>query len=293
MANYSREKSKFGGCTGSIIIHSTPGVGINNDPTSAVFRQNLPAGYLKCDGSVLSASDYYALSQVIGVGQSCRFKKERTTLRDADGSDLGQIQLPDLGSKVILGGRSTGVYRNDIVDTQDTTATPVSKVGPQIDVISNQGDQISASYIGNMEILSSGDLDFLGNPKYVLDGSTSETELAIQNFQGHAHRSSQTYLNYNGNHEVGGEGGKDFGRRSGNSGSGNSFAVTNTGGSESVHKHGIQKPTSYAHDFTYSHSVTPVDMSGVTANLDIELSNEDKLDQLVTPFMLVEYLIKF
>lgn len=293
MANYSRERSKFGGCTGSIIIHSTPGLGFNNDPASAIFKQKIPAGYLKCDGSVLSASDYYALSQVIGVGQLCRFKKERTTLRDADGSDLGQIQLPDLGSKVILGGRSTGVYRNDVVDGQDTQALPITKVGPQIEVISNQGDQISASYVGNMEILSSGALNFLGNPTYKFDTSTSETELSIQNFQGHAHRSFQAYLNYNGNHEVGGQGGKDGGLKSGNSGSGNSFAFTNTGGSESVHKHNITPPDSYSHNFTYSHSVTPVDMSGVVANLDIELSNENKLDQLVTPFILVEYLIKF
>jgi len=293
MANYSRERSKFGGCTGSIIIHSTPGIGINNDPSSAVFRENLPAGYLKCDGSILNASDYYALSQVIGVGESCRFKKERSTLRNADGGDLGQIQLPDLGSKVILGGRSTGVYRNDVVDAENTQSLPITKVGPQIEVISNQGNQISASYVGNMEILSSGDINFLGNPKYNLSSNTSETELSIQNFQGHAHRSNQAYLNYNGNHEVGGEGGKDYGRRSGNSGSGNAFSFTNVGGSESIHKHGIQKPFSYAHDFTYSHSVTPVDMGGVVANLDIELSNDQKLDQLVTPFILVEYLIKF
>lgn len=294
MANYSRERSKFGGCTGSIIIHSTPGIGFNNDPSSAVFKQNLPAGYLKCDGSVLNASDYYALAQVIGVGRSCRFKKENTILVDPSELTLGQIQLPDLGSKVILGGRSTGVYRNDVVDVGAVTqALPITKVGPQIEVISNQGDQISASYIGNMEITSSGPIDFLGNPKYILSGSTSETELSIQNFQGHAHRSNQVYLNYTGNHAVGGEGGKDGGQLSGNSGSGNSFGSTNIGGGESIHKHGIQKPFSYAHDFRYSHSVTPVDMSGVVANLDVDLSNDQKLDQLVTPFILVEYLIKF
>ena len=76
MANYAREKSRYSGYTGSILVHSTPGLGSTNDPTSAVFKQNLPAGYLKCDGSILNARDYLALSQVLGVGDGCRFAKE-------------------------------------------------------------------------------------------------------------------------------------------------------------------------------------------------------------------------
>jgi hypothetical protein len=34
-------------------------------------------------------------------------------------------------------------------------------------------------------------------------------------------------------------------------------------------------------------------MSGVLARVDIGVSNDEKLDQLVTPFILVEYIIKF
>jgi hypothetical protein len=34
-------------------------------------------------------------------------------------------------------------------------------------------------------------------------------------------------------------------------------------------------------------------MSGVLARVDIDVSNDEKLDQLVTPFILVEYIIKF
>jgi hypothetical protein len=295
MANYSRERSRYGGYPGSIIIHSTPGLGSTNDPTSAVFRENLPAGYLKCDGSVQNAKDYYALAQILGVGDASRFRRENDNLRGADPNtgDLGQFRLPDLGSKVIIGGRGSGVYNNDFVDTEIQQASIINRVGPQIEVISNVGNRITAGYIGNGTIIASGPIDMLGSPKYNLASKTSLTTLQIENFQGHAHNSSQKYLNYTGNHEVGGEGGKDRQQFSANSGSGHVFESTALGGRESTHQHNITRPFSYTHNFTYSHGQVSVDMSGVEAYVDVDLSNEEKLDQLVTPFILVEYLIRF
>lgn len=295
MANYARERSRYGGYPGSIIIHSTPGIGSINDPTSAVFKQNLPAGYLKCDGSVQNAKDYYALSQILGVGEESRFRRENDNLRNADSNtgDLGQFRLPDLGSKVILGGRGSGVYNNDLVDTDTEQVTPINRVGPQIEVISNFGNRINASFIGNATIVASGDIDMLGSPKYILASKTSQTSLDIENFQGHAHNSNQNYLNYTGNHEVGGEGGKDRQEFGANSGSGHVIESTNSAGRTSVHQHNITRPFTYPHNFTYSHTQRSVDMSGVTAYIDVDLSQEQKLDQLVTPFILVEYLIRF
>jgi len=295
MANYSRERSKYGGYVGSILVHSTPGLGVINDPNSIVFKTNLPAGYLRCDGSIKNVKDYYALAEVIGIGDACRFKKENTVLRSADPAtgELGQIQLPDLGSKVILGGRSTGSYVNDIVETETTTTTTLNRVGPQIEVISNVGDRINSSFIGNVLVSASGTLNMLGSPKYIIDRTTSQTALEIENFQGHAHNSSQRYLNYTGTHQVGGEGGKDKATLSGNSGSGNQLDESSLGGTTSVHSHSITRPTTYASNFVYTHGQKNVSMEGVSAYIDVELSNEKKLDQLVTPFILVEYIIKF
>lgn len=295
MANYARERSRYGGYPGSIIIHSTPGIGSTNDPNSAVFRQNLPAGYLKCDGSVQNAKDYYALAQILGVGEESRFRRENDNLRGADPAtgDLGQFRLPDLGSKVVLGGRGTGVYNNDFVDEETQQATPINRVGPQIEVISNAGNRINASYIGNATIVASGQIDMIGSPKYVLASKTSQTSLDIENFQGHAHNSNQTYLNYTANHEVGGDGGKDRKRFGANSGSGHVLETSNSAGRASIHQHNITRPFTYPHNFTYTHSTIPVDLSGVTAYIDVDVSNEKKLDQLVTPFILVEYLIRF
>ena len=81
MANYTYERSKYGGCVGSIIIHSTPGLSTSNDPLSAQFKDDIPAGYLKCDGSVLNCRDFLALSRILGVGDECRFKREASNVR--------------------------------------------------------------------------------------------------------------------------------------------------------------------------------------------------------------------
>lgn len=296
MANYTKERSRYGGYTGSIIIHTVPGMGSNNDPTTAIFKDNVPAGYLRCDGSVLNAKDYIALSEVLGVGAESRFRREDVTLRDADPElgDLGQFQLPDLGSKVFLGGRASGTYNNETIDRGEvTTARPENRVGPQIEVISNFGNVITAGYTGFGLVTGESDLPFLGNPSYKIQRNTTSTELTIENFQGHAHNANQNFLNFTGNHEVGGDGGKDFGRFGANSGSYNELGVTSDGGRESIHSHSIGKSFEYNNEFRYAYDQTQVDMSGVTANVTVDVSDEEKIDQLVTPFILVQYLIKF
>ena len=82
--NYSRVRSHYGGYIGSIQVHSTPYIATINDPNAANFQEYVPAGYLKCDGSVKNASDFYALSQVLGVGQNSKFRKQNVDLREAD-----------------------------------------------------------------------------------------------------------------------------------------------------------------------------------------------------------------
>jgi len=296
MANYTYERGKYGGCVGSIIIHSTPSISSSNDPLTAQFKDDIPAGYLKCDGSVLSARDFLALSRVLGVGDECRFKRDNENVRNADAitGDLGQFQLPDLGSKVIIGGRGSGTYNNDFVDRDgNLTNTVTNRVGPQIEVICNEGDTITTTYLGNARITASGTINMLGSPRYKLDRNTSDTELNIENFQGHLHNSNQSYINYSTRHQVGGEGGKDRGQSLGNSGAGNSIDFTGDGGRESIHDHRITRPTSYTHNFTYSYAQQDVDMTGVEARVDVDISNEEKIDQLVTPFILVQYIIKF
>lgn len=295
-ANYTREKSKFGGYCGCIIVHSTPGVGANIDPNSAIFRENLPAGYLKCDGSVKSAKEFFALSKILGVGDDCRFKKETTLLRNANPAtgDLGQFQLPDLGSKVIVASGASGTYVNDKVETQSTTTAVVNRVGPQIEVTSNVGTRIESQFIGNLIVGARNSIPFVGNSKFNMNTTLSSTVLSIENFQSHAHKSNQTWLNETFNHAVGSTGGKDGGNFSGNSGAGHVLDTSTESASiESIHDHKISRPTSYNTNFTYAYPSFTADLGNIISYVDVDIKEQNKLDQLVTPFILVEYLIKY
>lgn len=295
MASYTKERSKYGGMVGTILVHSTNKLQTANDPTEGPFKSVLPAGYLRCDGSILNAKDYLALSQVLGTGSITRFGKEGAIIRepDANTGDLGQFQLPDLGSKVIVGGRGTGIYNNLIVDKEGVN-TVVNRVGAQVEVISNFGNRITSNFVGTCQVTASGEIDFLGNPRYIVDRKTSETQLNIDNYLGHAHSASQKYINYSDRHLVGdGDSGKDQGQKLANAGSGMELDFAEDWEAESIHQHNITAPTSYTNEFKYEHDQFDVDISAIEAAVDVDVADIDKIDELVTPFILVEYIIKF
>ena len=71
---YSKEKGKLGTLTGSIINWSNQLT--SSDPTDTVIYQTLPAGYLRCDGSVYLAENFPELATILGTGANCRYKKQ-------------------------------------------------------------------------------------------------------------------------------------------------------------------------------------------------------------------------
>jgi hypothetical protein len=288
--NYSQVRAKFGGYIGSIQVHSTPYISNTNDPNSSDFIDNIPGGFLKCDGSVKNASDFYALSQVIGVGSNCKFKKDNVVLREPDEEtgDLGQFQLPDLGSKVVTPNRSTGDYLNIFVGDTDET-----RVGPAVEVICNEGTQLTCDFLGNFEgipVLTT--YAMKSNPKYSFDTQSTSTLLDIENFQGHAHSANTNVLNFTANHQTGGDG-KDNGQQSANSGSGNELEVSNLNTSSlSQHAHKIGKPITYSSSFAYSHVNFPIPADNVNTTLNVSVENINALNEVVTPFIIVTYIIK-
>ena len=52
------------------------------------------------------------------------------------------------------------------------------------------------------------------------------------------------------------------------------------------------RPTNYAHTFTYSHDTTQIDMSGVSASVDVDIEDDEKLDHdsLAIPKLHAKYL---
>ena len=290
--NYSRIKSLYGGVVGSIQIMATPFTQSESDPNSQTWKDYIPGGFLPCDGTIRNARDYYALANVLGVGSETKFKKPDSIVREADEetNDLGQFQLPDLGSKVIIPSRSIGDYVNDLADDEETT-----RVGPAVEVFSNEGTQLRCDFIGNFEGKPKQiNYDMRSSPKYNLNTTSSTEFLDIENFQGHAHNiSGFGILNYTAQHATGGDG-KDRGRLTGNAGSGNFLDVSpiNTSFS-SEHSHRIDKPVLYDHSFQYQHQAFDIPADGVYSTVNIATTEFKKLDRATTPFMIVMYIIKF
>lgn len=296
--NYSHNKAHWGGIPGTIQIHTIPDIPLGADPTSAVFENYIPAGFLKCDGAVKSAKDYLLLSQILGVGDECRFKKENQTLRnpDPETGDLGQFQLPDLGSKVIAGSRGSGDYLSTTVGESNT-----NKVGVEVTPISNIGNRATVNYIGDM-VVSSDIYEFNGSPKYNIDRDTSAVALSIDEFQGHYHNvgggQGLTVVNKNFQHDTTGDG-KGPRANNANATAGNSLEETSmsvpTG--EASHDHTITRPYTYQPEsqpkFQYTHGNVNVDISDMESYVDVDVEDLEVLNRAVTPFILVHYIIKF
>jgi hypothetical protein len=177
---YNREKSKIGTTTGSIINWSRQLT--SNDPEDTTIKTQLPAGYLRCDGSIYAAEIFPALAEVLGTGQQSRFRKPNQTLLD------NQFQLPDFGSKKIRA--SSGANLGDYVDLyiEDDSNNTITKSGVGLEVQSNIGTRYEILYQGSF-FLPGQTIPVTGEPGFTRStGNYTETTDVQQNaFIPHAH----------------------------------------------------------------------------------------------------------
>lgn len=285
MANYTREKSKYGGVVGSIQIF-TSALPLANDPLDAQWKSQIPAGFLRCDGSIVNAAEYPQLAAILGVGDASKFKKETQELNE------NQFQLPDLGSKYMTPGLASGQYASlNIIQTGK------SRVGAEVLVASNVGNSVTIDYSGNFTVIGQTDVPLLGNPKFTPpndEKNTGEAILDQSSFQAHGHNSNAKVLNYTGNFKVGAEGksGTSLTPFAGNQivGSGNPSNAT-----QSKHVHKITWPSaaSYNQNFKYEFDTFNAPADNLQTTVNIATKTITELPETVQPFILVEYIIKF
>ena len=300
--NYARQKAHYGGIVGTIQQNAVEGVLVDKDPLNPIFKENLPAGFLPCDGRVYNVKDYYCLAQTLGIGDECRFKKDHVQLRnpDLETGDLGQFQVPDLGSKVMTGGRGTGAYAG----LTKSDKPNINRVGVEVEASSNVGTRVNCNYNGYMQIDPEPTINFNGNIKYNMLRRTSPHVMDIEEFQAHAHEAPNLrVLNHTGNARVDGDGKTTSGGEGSvtdpfadvNAFGGNTFEETefNTPSPQSMHDHSLTRPQSYSHNFSYSYATTQVNLDDMQSYIDVDISNLDVLNQVVTPFIMVHYIIKF
>ena len=174
----SQERNKLGTTTGSLIAF--PRELDVNDPTVGLSASLLPAGYLRCDGSVYNETQYPALAEILGLGDLCVFKQTGVTLTTS------QFQVPDLRSKFIKAssGSDQGVM-NDLTVTNAANQT-IDKSGVGIEVSSNVGSTATITLSGQFRIppvtaALRGNVSFT-RPRYV------DSEIVpVNGFQPHCH----------------------------------------------------------------------------------------------------------
>lgn len=193
---YNKEKGKLGTLTGTIISFAREL--LTNDPKDQDNRDILPAGYLRCDGSILFADTYPILASVLGVGSSSRFKKPNVVLQD------NQFQLPDLRSKHIRATTSSNIGLYNDLFVQDSSGNQIPKAGVALDVIQNIQSPFELTYNGSFYIPPQ-TVALRGEPAFSVDtGSyTYEVDVPASAFQPHLHRTTTTrtrQFDQGGNH---------------------------------------------------------------------------------------------
>lgn len=288
---YTSEKGKFGGTTGTILPFTIQ-LPLTNFPDTGAFKDLIPAGFLRCDGSILRAELYPGLARVIGVGNQCPFAKDEL--------DDEFFQLPDLGSKYVTASLSSGEYLNDNI-AQDPDSI-INRVGAEVVVNSLVGDQVQISYGGFFEIVQK-TIDFNGNPIFRSEdnlGNTRDSFLTEDNFQAHGHRANVGVYTYLGDWEDSAffntfERGDNAGRTEGS----NELIQIEpppTSTAAPSHNHSVNLPGTQElrdkSDFKFTVNTTPVDPQGLVTDVTLNTSNVQKLDNAVSPYMFMEYVIK-
>lgn len=294
---YTNERARYGGVSGTIVPFPVK-LSAVNVPDQGNFKTLLPAGFLRCDGSIISSIEYPILAQVLGTGKNSKFKRPEQELTD------DQVVLPDIGSKYIQGGNGSGTYLNDRVTNEDSTKP--YRVGAEVNVVSLIGDTTTLTYSGEFEVIAPGNFEFIGNPAFSstsTDSRTLKSFLSEQSFQSHGHDASVGVFNYLGiwadSLFVGEENGASAGGNDGqNEGSNEAITIQSPTQSSAVvsHAHLIDFPSSSTvtanNDLRYSFVNTNVDAFGLESKVTLTTNDLVKLDEATPPFILIEYLIK-
>lgn len=295
-AYYSFEKGKFGGVVGTIHAFSTTLTG--SLPSSNAWKTKVPAGFLRCDGSVVSADLYPALAEVLGVGSSSLYRKDNVTLNEPDDEGLGaQFQLPDLGSKFMRASGSNGAYDNVYVTTNSGNLE--RKVGVSVDLSSNlgTGDTVTATIIYNGAFSApSRNLTMSGNYSLTMNANTAASTVSSDTVLPHAHFSNTASIesptNKSGSDQV--DGGAGYTAESPYDVEEQESFIPSTGLnlSDTSHEHLIER-TNISRSLTPTVPTYTIDADNISTAVTLRVDDTFVMNDLLPRFILVEYLIKY
>ena len=213
MKFYQKEKSKLGSAPGTIIKWAKT-IG-SNDPNQAANIAVLPAGYIRCDGSVYLAEQYPQLALLLGTGSSCLYKKADQFLSD------DQFQVPDLGSKHIEASTSgnVGVTKNTEVEGTADDIT-IEKAGIGVVINSNIGTTAQVGFNG-LFTLESVNFQLNGNVGWTIPTRTEEEYVSVNAIGSHMHRANSNRVTIREDHNYGATVSRPYYRRAADAARGN------------------------------------------------------------------------
>ena len=292
--NYSFERGKYGVFPGTIIAFPRTLDGKN--PNGTDFKTRIPAGFLRCDGSILNGVDYPNLRDILGVGANSKFRKTDVTLQEPSANSDGQFQLPDLGSKYIQANSSSGVYTGDTVEVGDDL---IPKVGVATDLSLNQGTELEMPYSGEISVPTQ-TIPFLNNQNF---GSTmgvvfDEINVNDSSYLMHGHYSNLPVWAYSNNENFSDSMSIGSADPSPTLSSINSVAIigaiTEVAGDQenATHLHTVDRTFPTRSTTTQVPTFT-ADAFNVVTEVNLVEQNTYKMDDLVPTYILVEFLIKY
>ena len=182
---YNKERAKYGHITGQVIVWP---VTYEGTPDTATNITNLPAGYLKCDGSKYFAEDYPRLAAILGTGSNTAFMKKNLDGTDFESINDNQFMVPDLGSKYPepTTGANAGVYNN--IRKNDSLGTEKSRSGIGIDAEAAIGTtNVNITYSGSINVPAQ-EVEIKGKPGWTYAGASHYTEIeSVEENQIHPH----------------------------------------------------------------------------------------------------------
>lgn len=302
---YSQEKGKFGSNVGFIYPFIT--LVSSEDPDDPTNARILPAGYLKCDGATYDADVYPALAGIIGVGETSKFRNGKTLLTD-------KFRVPDLGAKIIRASRSdVGLVNNATVELPSGAVVKKSGVGVTIE--NNVGEEVEIGYSGNLTVPAR-TVDIDGNPGWTIDKSTAESGVTSLQMQPHAHFSSTIRLaiadntsisvfTYRNSYDTQYTKGFDTNIQNPiNVCARNLDVTTQDAGNDdnTIHDHDIATVPGINHSATSSGYLQSFQITsaaknfipdGLVSTVRLNDSGASKFDDVISPYILVQYIIKF
>jgi hypothetical protein len=294
---YSYQKGKYGGVAGT--IYPFPRTLEGNSPTDSDWKEYVPAGFLRCDGSILKADEYISLANVIGVGDDCIYKKPGVTLENKDeNGNGGEIQLPDLGSKFLTSFSSnTGLVLDAEAENPNSTATR-ERVGIGVELELNQGTEITFNYSGNFNIPTT-EVPVSGNYSLEMNSVSATGTIGVEQILAHGHYSNIARLKSQNFPYV------EIAIGSGVPGDLvpdgfaldvveiNELSVESSGTFESTqHIHGVKRINPTNNTAVQMNSFE-IDAGPVSTNVTLAAEDTTAFNDVTQKFILVEYLIKF